>query len=107
MAIDPMHQFKIHPIVPIQIPVGGGHVLDLSFTNASAFMIGAALLIVGFLTLAVSGRGLIPGRIQSVAEVSYQFVYGLVRDTVGSDGMRFFPFIFALFSFILVCNMLG
>lgn len=106
MALDPMHQFQITPIVPIEVEVGG-KVVDLSFTNASLFMVIAVVVIVGFLWLSVGARALVPGRMQSIAEISYQFVAKLVRDTVGSDGMRYFPFIFALFAFILICNMLG
>ncbi len=64
-------------------------------------------MIVAFLWLSVGARALVPGRMQSIGEISYQFVAKLVRDTVGSDGMRYFPFIFALFAFILICNMLG
>jgi F-type H+-transporting ATPase subunit a len=107
VVIDPMHQFKIHAWVPIHIPVGAGRVLDISFTNASFWMILAAVIITGGMTLAVSGSALVPGRMQSIAEISYQFVANMVRDTVGTDGMRYFPFIFAIFSFVLVCNMLG
>lgn len=101
-----MHQFEIKALVPIEIGIGD-RVIDLSFTNASLFMLIAVFFVTGFLTLAVSGRALVPGRLQSIAEISYQFVADLVRDTVGSDGMRYFPFIFALFSFILICNMVG
>lgn len=106
MALDPMHQFQIKPLVPIEVEVAG-RTIDLSFTNASLFMVLSVLVIVGFLWLSVAPRALVPGRMQSLGEISYQFVAKLVRDTVGSDGMRYFPFIFALFAFILICNMLG
>lgn len=106
MALDPMHQFQIKPLVPIEVEVAG-RTIDLSFTNASLFMVLSVLVIVGFLWLSVAPRALVPGRLQSLGEISYQFVAKLVRDTVGSDGMRYFPFIFALFAFILICNMLG
>ena len=106
MALDPMHQFQIKPLVPIEVEVAG-RTIDLSFTNASLFMVIAVVVIVAFLWLSVGARALVPGRVQSIGEISYQFVAKLVRDTVGSDGMRYFPFIFALFAFILICNMLG
>ncbi|NJO24275.1 MAG: F0F1 ATP synthase subunit A [Sphingomonadales bacterium] len=99
---DPIHQFDIHRIVPINI---GGW--DVSFTNASAFMVLAVLLTVGFFMVATSSRALVPSRLQSLAEISYEFVANMLRDSIGKEGMKFFPFVFALFIFIFVCNMLG
>ena len=99
---DPIHQFDLHRILPIQI---GGW--DLSFTNSAAFMLLTVLLTTAFFVLATQSRALVPGRLQSVAEVTYEFVAGMVRDSIGKEGMRFFPFVFALFIFIFVCNMLG
>ena len=81
--------------------------LTVSFTNSSAFMVAAAVLIVLFTTLTVRRRELVPGRWQSLAEVSYEFVAGMIRDNVGNEGKPYFPFIFTLFMFILFCNMLG
>lgn len=81
--------------------------LTLSFTNSAAFMVAAAVLIVLFTTLTVRRRELVPGRWQSLAEVSYEFVAGMIRDNVGNEGKPYFPFIFTLFMFILFCNMLG
>jgi F-type H+-transporting ATPase subunit a len=102
VGIDPMHQFEIKRIIPLEI---GG--IDASFTNASLWMMLAAGSIILFLSVAVSGRAVVPGRLQSVAEMSYEFVANMVRDNVGSDGMRFFPFVFTLFMFVLFCNMMG
>jgi F-type H+-transporting ATPase subunit a len=99
---DPIHQFDIHRIVPINF---GGW--DLSFTNSSAFMVLAVLLTAGFFMVAMRARSLVPTRLQSVAEISYEFVANMLRDSVGKEGMKFFPFVFALFIFIFVCNMLG
>lgn len=99
---DPMHQFVINRWAPIQI---GG--LDLSFTNASFFMLLAAGFILLFLTMALSKRALVPGRMQSVAELSYGFVASMVRDNLGEEGMKFFPFVFTLFIFIFVANLMG
>jgi F-type H+-transporting ATPase subunit a len=99
---DPIHQFDIHRIIPINF---GGW--DVSFTNASAFMLLAVLLTVGFFMVATRERSLVPSRLQSMAEVSYEFIAGMLRDTIGREGMRFFPFVFTLFMFIFFCNMLG
>jgi F-type H+-transporting ATPase subunit a len=100
--MDPLHQFEIHPIVPIVI---GG--VDVSFTNSSLWMLVAFLGVALFLMLGMSGRALVPGRWQSLAELSYEFVANMIRENVGTEGRRFFPFIFTLFMFILFGNMLG
>lgn len=102
MATDPIHQFKIEPMIPIE--VGG---LDLSFTNSSLFMVATVVGASAFLILSTSGRGLVPGRWQSAAEMTYEFVAQTLRDSAGSEGMRFFPFVFSLFMFILVANLWG
>jgi F-type H+-transporting ATPase subunit a len=99
---DPIHQFDIHRIVPINF---GGW--DLSFTNSSAWMVAAVAVTVGFFIYAMQGRSLVPTRLQSMAEISYEFVANMLRDSIGKEGMKFFPFVFALFIFIFVCNMLG
>lgn len=102
MATDPIHQFQIQKLIPIE--VGG---VDLSFTNSSLFM---ALTVAGaaaFLILSSRGRGLVPTRWQSAAEMTYEFVASTLRESAGSEGMRFFPFVFSLFMFILVANLWG
>ncbi len=101
-ANDPMHQFVISKIADIQ--VGG---VDLSFTNASLWMVIAVTTVSLFMMTAMSGRALVPGRLQSVAELSYEFIANMVRENAGSEGMKFFPFVFTLFVFVLACNMLG
>jgi F-type H+-transporting ATPase subunit a len=98
----PIEQFHQKTLYPLQI---GG--IDASFTNAAAFMVGAVALASGFLIYAMRNRGLVPSRSQSVAEVMYDFVASTVRDNVGEEGMKFFPLVFSLFIFILICNMLG
>lgn len=103
MANDPIKQFEISKIVPLE-NVGG---LDLSFTNASLFMVATVATTSAFLYFASSGRNLVPGRMQSVAEMSYEFVASMLRDAAGKEGMRFFPFVFSLFMFILVANLFG
>ena len=99
---NPLHQFEVHTIVPIQI---GG--IDASFTNSSLFMTIAVVLITGFLVFSVQSRALVPGRLQSMAELAYEFVANMLRTNVGSAGRPYFPFIFSLFFFILLGNMLG
>jgi F-type H+-transporting ATPase subunit a len=99
---DPIHQFHIEKIIPIEI---GG--VDFSFTNSALFM---ALTVVGasaFLILSTRGRGLVPSRWQSAAEMTYEFLAQTLRDSAGSEGMRFFPFVFTLFMFVLVGNLWG
>ena len=99
---DPIHQFNIERIIPLEYQ---GY--DISFTNSALFMVGALLLITVGLLYAMSSRALVPGRLQSVAEGTYEFVAGMVRDSMGEQGMKFFPLVFTLFTFILVLNMLG
>ena len=98
----PFEQFVVHRLVPIQI----GNV-DASFTNASLWMAIAVLVATALMTLTVNKSALVPGRWQSLAELSYEFVAGMVRDNVGDQGKKYFPFVFALFMFILLCNLLG
>jgi F-type H+-transporting ATPase subunit a len=103
MAADPIHQFQIKKLVPLG-EIGG---VEIAFTNSAAFMLAAVVVTAGGLVLATAGRSLVPGRVQSVAEVTYEFIADMVRQTTGEEGMRFFPLVFSLFSFILVLNMFG
>ncbi len=98
----PLEQFEIQRIVPMKL---GG--LDLSFTNSALFMVVALALVTGFLILGMRRGALVPGRWQCAAELSYEFIAGLIRDTVGAEGRRYFPIVFSLFMFILVGNLLG
>ncbi|PSM18401.1 MULTISPECIES: F0F1 ATP synthase subunit A [Nitratireductor] len=102
MASDPIHQFNISKLVPIEI---GG--LDFSFTNSSAFMVATVVAAGAFLFVSTASRGLVPSRMQSIAEMTYEFVANMLRDAAGSQGMKFFPFVFSLFVFVLVANLLG
>ena len=99
---DPIKQFEIHSMVDLNI---GKY--DISFTNSSFMMMVAVVLICLFLFLGTSKRALIPGRLQSMAEISYEFVADMIRSTAGRDGLKFFPFVYALFMFILFANILG
>ncbi len=102
MANDPIHQFQLSKLIPLEI---GG--VDFSFTNSSLFMVATVAVTSGFLVWATSGRGLIPTRMQSMAEMSYEFVASMLRDGAGSEGMRFFPLVFSLFMFVLAANLIG
>ena len=102
LATDPIHQFHISRLVPIEI----GN-LDFSFTNSSLFMVATAAVAGGFLFMTTANRGLVPGRLQSISEMSYEFVANMLRDGAGSQGMRFFPLVFSLFMFVLVANLIG
>lgn len=102
MANDPIHQFQISKLIPIE--VGG---LDFSFTNSSLFMVATVAVASAFLFLTTSNRGMVPSRLQSVSEMGYEFVASMLRDGAGTAGMRFFPMVFSLFMFVLVANLLG
>ena len=100
--VDPIHQFQIHPIIPLHI---GGY--DVSFTNSSLFMVVTIVLASAFLYWSTASRALIPGRLQSVSEMAYEFVGNMLRDAAGKQGMQFFPLVFSLFMFVLVANLIG
>lgn len=102
IAANPMEQFEIVPIVPLSL---GG--LDISLTNSAMWMLIGTGAIIIFFFMATRRAGLIPGRIQSTAEVFYEFVSDLVRDTIGSEGRKFFPYVFTLFIWILIANLFG
>jgi F-type H+-transporting ATPase subunit a len=101
-AHGPMHQFEIKRLVPLEL---FGY--DVSFTNASLFMVLAVVLVSLFLITAMSRRALVPGRLQSIAESTYEFIANIVRENLGQEGMRYFPWVFTIFIFILALNMLG
>jgi F-type H+-transporting ATPase subunit a len=101
MAADPIHQFQITKLFTL------GHIggQEIAFTNSSAYMF-LAVAVTSLLMLG-TGRQLVPGRMQSVAEISYEFVANMLRSSAGSEGMKFFPLIFSLFMFIMVSNLVG
>ncbi len=101
-AHSPLAQFEVHPLIPIKIGS-----LDLSFTNSAAFMVLIVVAITAFLTLSTRGRTLVPTRWQSLAELLYEFIAGMLRDTVGNEGRKYFPLIFSLFMFVLFANLMG
>ncbi len=99
---QPLHQFEIKTIVPINIGT-----IDASFTNSSLFMLLAVGISAALLIYGMRGRALVPNRIQSIAELAYEFVANMIRSNVGPEGRRYFPAVFSLFMFILLGNMLG
>ena len=101
-AINPIEQFSIHPIVPISI---AHH--DFSLTNSGLYMLLAVALSCLIAAIGARGGSGVPGRLQSLAEMSYEFIAGMVRSAAGEHGMRFFPLVFSIFFFILICNLVG
>ena len=98
-----MQQFNVHKIGP-EIKIAG---IDLSFTNASLFMVISASVIMLFLFLGTKEKKIIPDKVQLIAEMFYSFVAKMISDTAGSKAKPYFPFIFSLFMFVLFCNMVG
>jgi F-type H+-transporting ATPase subunit a len=101
-VIDPIHQFEIKPIA--RITIGG---FDVSFTNASLFMVIALGVIALVMVYGTAGRAIVPGRLQSIAEMFYEFIEDTVQSTMGKEGRKFLPLVFSLFMFVLVCNFVG
>jgi len=100
---DPIHQFQIKNLIPL------GHVggQEIAFTNSSLFMLIAVATISLLMLGTTMGRRLVPGRMQSIAELSYEFVADTLKSSAGTEGMKFFPLVFTLFMFILTVNMIG
>jgi F-type H+-transporting ATPase subunit a len=103
MTLDPIHQFHVDNLFKIgQI---GNHAIY--FTNASAYMLLAVVITCILMVGGSAGKQLVPGRLQSVAEITYEFIAAAIRGNAGADGMKFFPLIFSLFMFICVSNLVG
>src|SRR5258706_12961229 len=103
MAADPIHQFQLTKLFTI------GHIggQEIAFTNSSAYMFLSVAVISLLMIGGSAGRQLVPGRIQAMAELSYEFVANTIRSTGGSGGMKFFPLGFSLFMFIMVSDLVG
>lgn len=99
---DPIKQFEVKKLYDINL-----FGMDASFTNSALSMVVGVALVSAFMIFAVRGRALVPSRMQSIAEQAYEFIHNMVRDNIGRDGMKLFPFVFTLFMFIFACNMLG
>jgi len=101
LVFHPMDQFKIHPLF------GDGPIHWYTPTNATLWMGIAILCIIGLFVIGTRGRTIIPSRIQSIAELGYGFVHKMVEDVTGKEGLKFFPYVFTLFCFIVFSNFLG
>ena len=99
---SPLEQFEITPFVHFEV----GSV-DLAFTNSSLAMVITIAVITLFLTFSVNTRSIIPSRVQLISELSYGFIAQLLKDTVGEQGRKYFPFVFTIFMFVLIGNMVG
>jgi F-type H+-transporting ATPase subunit a len=102
-GIDPIHQFEISRIGP-KISIFGS---DISLTNSALFMIVAVGIIWAIMVYGTRQRSLVPGRLQSAAEMLYEFMADTVRSTTGKEGLKFLPLVFSLFIFVLICNLVG
>ena len=99
-ANDPIHQFVVSPLF-------SGEMGAASFTNASLFMVIVSLAVTFLMVVGTSSKDIVPGRLQAAAEMAYEFVASTVRGTMGQEGMRFFPFVFSLFMFVVFSNIIG
>jgi F-type H+-transporting ATPase subunit a len=105
---DPIHQFVIYDLFPIHIgDQAAGTAMNFSFTNSALFMVATVVILTGFMVLSASRNALVPGRFQLMGEMAYSFVANMLRSSAGTEGMKFFPFVFSLFGFVLVANLLG
>lgn len=102
LELHPLEQFVIKPIVPLHL----GKV-DLSYTNSALLMTIAVLVIAAIVIVGTRREELVPGRVQSLGELAYEFIGNMIDETVGDEGQRYFPFVFSLFMFILFGNLLG
>jgi len=101
LQIHPMDQFIVKPLF------GGDAIHWYTPTNVTAWMGLAVLCVVALLVLGTRGRAIVPSRVQSIAELAYGFVYKMVEDVAGKDGLKYFPYIMTLFMFIVFANFLG
>ena len=99
---NPLAQFEVHKIFDLNIAG-----IDISFTNSSLYMVIATFTVIAFMLLATRKKSLIPSRLQVVGESIYNFVLDIIKGTIGDEGVKFFPLVFTLFTFILLCNMFG
>ena len=108
---SPLEQFEIKTLFPAgDTHAMPGEAVDLpfyAFTNSALFMVLGIALVIAFLALGTRRGALVPSRLQSMAELSYEFIANMIRDNVGHEGRKYFPFIFTLFMFVLAGNLLG
>ena len=103
MTFDPIHQFEIHDLVPLFTLAGR----EIHFTNSALYMLVSVALTILLMLVPTRGRRLLPTRLQSFAELIYEFVANMIRSTAGEEAMKFLPFVFSLFMFILISNLIG
>lgn len=103
MTFDPIHQFVIHDLLPLFTIAGR----EIRFTNSAFYMLISVALTLLLMLVTTRDRRLVPTRLQSFAELIYEFVANMIRSTAGEEGMKFFPLVFSLFMFILVSNVIG
>lgn len=99
---SPLDQFQIQNLVDIKIGE-----FDISFSNSSLYMVLATLISIIFMSVATKNKQLVPNRLQTIAESLYNFVTNMIKTSIGDEGVKFFPLIFSLFVFILMCNIIG
>lgn len=100
--LDPLHQFEIYTIIPLSVKN-----FDLSYTNSSLWMTVALCCVWGFFYLALKQQHAVPNRAQAFAEIVFEFISDMVKTYIGKEGAPFFPFIFTIFWFVLMGNILG
>jgi F-type H+-transporting ATPase subunit a len=100
VAIDALGQFRLTTGLG---PLGA----SVNFTNSNEAMLAAAVIVVGVFYLGLKARAVVPGRLQALCELLYEFVRAMCVDTIGEEGLRFFPLVFTIFSFILLGNLIG
>ncbi len=101
--LDPLEQFEVHVVAPL----AEGAAINLSLTNIAVFSLVTSGVILAFVFAATRRLTMVPNRMQSLGEVTYQFIAKMITDVIGPDGLRFVPFVFSLFTFVLVANLLG
>lgn len=98
----PLQQFQINPIIPIEV---GGY--DISFTNSALWMLLAVVVTTAVMMISMRQKALVPGRLQNIGEILYEFISKMVQDTIGREGRKYFPFVFSIFMIVLMGNLLG
>jgi len=99
---NPLAQFEVKKIFDLEL---FGY--DISFTNSALYMVIATFSVIAFMLFATRKKSLVPSKLQVIAESAYNFIYEIIRGTIGEEGMKFFPLVFSFFSFIFLCNLLG
>src|SRR5215475_13471757 len=100
---NPIEQFEIHDILPV-VKIAGH---QISLTNSALYMMLAVALTAALMLGTTAGRRLVPTRMQSLAEVLYEFIADMISSTAGEHGLKFFPLVFSIFMFVLITNLIG